>query len=433
MKISVFGCGYVGLTTAVGLAEMDNQVIGIDTDRLKITALQSGRAPLFEPGIEEMLKRNMERGRLAFSTSARKGVEESNIIICAVATPQKKKEADLSAVLQVAKTFAQHADKEKIFINKSTVPVGTSEKIRATIERHQKKLVPFTVVSNPEFLSEGSALKDFFQPSRVVFGLENNDEMFRKKLEKIFRYKQNIPFVYTNLRNAELVKYASNAFLATKVSFINELSQFCDAVGGDVDEVVRGMRYDPRIGKDFLDAGIGFGGSCLPKDLQALISSGRNADVSFPLLQAVQKVNKRQPERVMYHLKGVTKSLRGKHVAVWGLAFKPNTDDLRDAPSIRVVELLLRHKARIHVFDPAALEGFKKLFGTKVSYGKTAYSVLQDASALLLLTEWPEFCSSDFQKMKRLMKTPVIIDGRNVYDSQELSALGFVYRGIGKS
>lgn len=360
MKIAVFGCGYVGLTTAVGLAEMGNRVVGVDIDEVKIRMLQRGRVPLYEPGMEEMLKRNLATRRLHFSTSAQKGLRESDIIVCAVATPSdRKKQADLSAVLKVAEMFARHVDREKIFINKSTVPVGTSEKIRRTIERYHQKNIPFSVVSNPEFLREGSALKDFFEPDRVVFGLEDQEEQLRKKLKKIFRYKADVPFIFTNLRNAELMKYASNAFLATKISFMNELSQFCDEVGGDVDEVARGMRHDPRIGHQFLDAGVGFGGSCLPKDLQVLISSGKKNNCDFPLLKAVQKVNQQQPERVVRRLKQMIRSLRGKQVAVWGLAFKPNTDDLRDAPSLRVIDQLLRQKARVHVFDPAAQEGFK--------------------------------------------------------------------------
>lgn len=433
MKISVFGCGYVGLTTAVGLAEMGNQVLGIDTNAEKIRLLQRGKVPFFEPGIEEMLIRNLAKKRLRFSTDAQKGVQESDVIVCAVATPEKKKQADLTAVLQAAKTFATHTNKEKIFINKSTVPVGTSEKIRRTIERNLKKNVLFSVVSNPEFLREGTALKDFFEPDRVVFGLEQPDAALEQKLAKIFRYKRDIPFIFTNLRNAELIKYASNAFLATKISFMNELSRFCDAVDGDIREVARGMRYDPRIGQEFLDAGIGFGGSCLPKDLQVLISSGRTSGCDFPLMSAVHTVNQTQPDQVLRRLKAALKSLRGKQVAVWGLSFKPNTDDLRDAPSRRVVDQLLRQKAKVRVFDPAALKNFQVLYGTKVSYGKDAYDVLRDADALLLLTEWPEFCSPDYPKMKRLMKQRLIVDGRNVYDPRELTALGFSYYGIGRS
>lgn len=444
--ISVFGCGYVGLTTAACLADMGHAVIGVDVDEKKLNLLRRGRVPFFEPGLQDVLKRNIAEKRLSFTTKGDAAIDKSDIVMCAVATPQgKRRQADLSAVLQVAKTFALNAAKEKIFINKSTVPVGTTEIIRQTIEKKQPKPVPFTLVYHPEFLREGSALQDFFKPDRVIFGLAGPDsialpngvpapdEKTKQRLRRIFKITSKTPALFTSYRNAEIIKYASNAFLATRLSFVNELAEFCEAAGGDIEDVVQGMGHDQRIGHRYMRAGIGFGGSCLPKDLQVLISSGNTLKHDFSILKAVQQVNKRQPQRLVRRMKTTLGPLRGKRVAVWGLAFKPDTDDLRDAPSIQIVEQLLRHKMRVHVYDPAATDGFKKIFGAKVSYGEDAYSVLRDADALLLLTEWPEFCKPDFAKMKRVMRRPLIVDGRNVYNPQKMAALQFQYYPVGRA
>ncbi len=436
MKISIFGCGYVGLTTAIGLAEMGNQVLGIDTNEEKVKLLQKGVAPFHEPGLQDLLKKNRKAKRLQFSSDAQLGIQKSDLIICAVATPSNgKNETDLKAVLQVAEAFALYAKEEKIFINKSTVPVGTSEKIRQKIQQKQTKKVPFFVASNPEFLREGSAVKDFFQPDRIVVGIGKQDEKARKILKKLYSpfQKSGIPLLFTSLRNAELIKYASNSFLATKISFANELANYCDLVGGDVKDVARGIGLDPRIGAEFLNAGIGFGGSCLPKDLKVLIELGKKSDFSFHLLQAVQRINNAQTDRLIDLLRKEYKTLSGRNIALWGLSFKPETDDLRDAPSLNIVKKLLKLKAHITVFDPVSMPSFQKICGAKVTYAPDAYSALKNADALLLLTEWNEFRSPDFRKMRNLMRRPLILDGRNVYDPKELSAQSFSYYGIGRS
>ncbi|HLG25874.1 MAG TPA: UDP-glucose/GDP-mannose dehydrogenase family protein [Candidatus Gracilibacteria bacterium] len=444
MRIAVFGCGYVGLTTAVGLAEIGHQVTGVDTDAAKIHSLQNGKVPFYEPGMQELLARNITEKRLQFSTNARLAIQKSDVVFCAVAAPSSRKSiTDLSAVLKVASDFALYSDSEKIFINKSTVPVGTSDEIARTIRTKQTKRTPFFVVSNPEFLREGHALKDFFHPDRIVIGLPEgsaanaNKEPNRLKLtmRRLFRHvaKNGIPLLFTSLRNAEIIKYASNAFLATKISFVNELAQFCEKAGGDIKEVTNGMRHDPRIGIHFLDAGIGFGGSCLPKDLGVLLRTGKTARVPLRLMKSVKDINDAQPFQVIEKLRKKHPRLNGKKVAVWGVSFKPDTDDLRDAPSRLIVDKLLKLKARVHVFDPVALGNFKKIYGARLEYGKDAYDILKDADALLLLTEWNEFSSPDFKRIKKLMRTPLIVDGRNVYDPAELRAQKFIYSGIGRS
>ncbi|MBU0667857.1 UDP-glucose/GDP-mannose dehydrogenase family protein [Patescibacteria group bacterium] len=454
MKIAVFGCGYTGLTTAVGLAEMGNLVLGIDTDAAKLAALKRGRCPFFEPGLDKLIKRNLARKRLSFSSDAERSILDSDVIICAVATPRgRRNRADLRAVLKVAGDFGRfmaggtdaYKKNQKLFINKSTVPVGTSEKIRQVIEKSflsatkRKEFIPnFSVISNPEFLREGTALDDFMNPDRVVFGLEQASSHSSSKtkieimLSKIFRYDDSVPIIYTSLRNAEIIKYASNAFLATRISFANELADYCEKVGADITEVAYAMGFDPRIGHNYLQSGAGFGGSCLPKDLHALIAHGKKAGLNLRLLKAVKHINDRRPDRILEVLRNELLKIRGKKIAVWGLSFKPNTDDLRDAPSIPIIRALLKNGAKVHVFDPAAMNKFRELFQTKVNFGTSATSILKDADCLLILTDWREFGTPDFAKIKKALRNPLIVDGRNCLSPAEVQKHGFKYLGIGR-
>lgn len=448
MKITVFGCGYVGLTTAVGLAEMGYTVLGIDTDPKKLALLKKGLVPFYEPGLAELLQRNIKEKRLSFSDDARMGVEESDVIFSAVGTPPREDHhADLTAVLEVAKAFGKYGAKGKVFVNKSTVPVGTSEEIRKTIERQthgggRKKgggaaqgRFTFDVISNPEFLREGSAVQDFFEPDRIVAGLENDNPRLKKLVKSIYRPMADagVPIYFTDIRSAEVIKYASNAYLATRISLINELANFCEKAGADIKKVARGMGLDKRIGTHYLEAGPGFGGSCLPKDLTALIEIGRKKGFDFELLKAVRSVNQRQGNLTVEKLKKIFGKLKGKTIAVWGISFKPKTDDIREAPSIGVINSLLKASAKVNVYDPAAIENARGVFGRKINYYTNYYSALRHADALIILTEWDEFRSPDYAKMKSLMSNHYILDGRNVLDPAEAAKAGFEYSGIGRS
>ncbi len=435
MKIAVFGCGYVGLTTAVGLAEIGNVVIAVDTNKQKIQLLQKGEVPFYEPGLQELLLRNLHNERLSFLDDAIFAIEQSDVILCAVGTPPAKNQhTDISAVLKVAQAFGKFAHSEKFFINKSTVPVGTSEEIRKTITASQKSAVPFHILANPEFLREGSALKDFFQPDRIIIGLEDGDTKARKVAKTLYRplINHEIPIVFTDTRNAEIIKYASNAFLATKVSFMNELADFCEKTGANIKDVARGVGLDKRIGSEFLEAGIGFGGSCLPKDVHALLKIGKKYDCAFPLISAVKNTNQQRIGHFINLLKTYLPTLKGKKIALWGGSFKPNTDDIREAPSLKIIEALLAQKAIVSIFDPAALANLEKVFGTHLQYGQDAYEILKDADALLIITQWHEFSSPDFEKIATLMKEPFILDGRNIYDPEEVASYGIEYLSIGR-
>ena len=406
MNITVFGCGYVGLTTALGLSELGHKVIGVDIDGEKIEALINGKVPFFEPDLQKCLRRN----KVTFTTDAKKGITESEIIFCAVSG-----KSDLEAVLKVAESFRKYGKTGKIFINKSTVPVGTSEQIRKKVG----KKFNYNVVSNPEFLRQGSALKDFLQPDRIVIGLERDDDRLKKKIKKLYG-KIDAPIVFTDLRNAEIIKYASNAFLATKVSFVNELANFCDEIGGDISEVVKGISLDKRIGKEFLQAGIGFGGSCLPRDLNVLIQTGKNNSYNFRLLKATKKINVEQTQRLLKRMRKVFPKLQGKNVAVWGITYKPNTDDLRDAPALKIINDLKKSKAKVNIYDPAANP-------------ENAYDILKNADCLMVLTEWDQFRKADLKKVKSLMRRPIVFDGRNIYDPQQMKKMGFKYYSIGRN
>jgi len=446
MNITVFGCGYVGLTTAVGLAEMGNRVLGVDTDLIKIATLKKGLVPFYEPGLAELLRRNIKEKRLTFSNDARRGIEESEIIFSAVGTPPRKDHhADLSAVLEVAKAFGKYGVKGKVFVNKSTVPVGTSEEIRQTIEKEAKRAgksggkgFAFDVISNPEFLREGSAVRDFFKPDRIIAGLERETPRLKKLVKAIYRMmsKAGVPIYFTDIRSSEVIKYASNAYLATRISLINELANFCEKAGADIQKVSKGMGLDKRIGTHYLEAGPGFGGSCLPKDLTALIETGKKRGFNFELLKAVKSVNQRQGDFAIAKLKKFFPqekgSLKGKTVALWGLAFKPKTDDIREAPSIRVISSLLKAGAKVNVYDPAALANARSIFSNKINYYSNYYSALRHAVALIVMTEWDEFRSPDYSKMKSLMSGNHIVDGRNILDPAEAKEAGFIYSGVGR-
>jgi len=434
MKITVFGCGYVGLTTAVGLAEMGNEVLGIDVDVEKISLLEQGVVHFYEPGLQEMLLRQITEGRLTFSNDPKLGIESSNVIFSAVGTPPLKDHyADLSAVLSVAEEFKKYAKGEKIFINKSTVPIGTSDKIMEIIAQKKSAGDVFDVVSNPEFLREGTALQDFFEPDRIVVGLYENSPHLQKIMKKLYRpmIEKGVPILFTDIRSAEVIKYASNAYLATRLSFINELANFCENTGADIQNVRQGVGLDKRIGTHFFQPGIGFGGSCLPKDLNALIEMAKQSGFELKVMEAAQKVNLQQPYKLIQALNKVFPSLKGKTIAIWGASFKPGTDDLRDAPSLPIMNELLQAGAKLQVYDPVSLQKLQKIFGKKLVYSNDYYSSLQESSALLLLTEWDEFRNPDFAKMKSLMAEHYIFDGRNIFDREEVEKQGFFYYGIG--
>jgi UDPglucose 6-dehydrogenase len=412
---------------------MGNTVFGVDVDAGKIEMLKDGIVPFYEPGLQEMLMRQITEGRLIFSTDAKSGIESNEIIFCAVGTPPlKDHHADLTAVLKVAEQFKLHAKGEKIFVNKSTVPIGTSDRIVEIINPGNTN-PQFHVVSNPEFLREGTAMKDFFEPDRIVVGLYAGDGKMKKLMEKLYRpmMERGVPLLFTDIRSAEVIKYASNAYLASRLSFVNELANFCEKAGADIQCVRQGVGLDKRIGTHYFQPGIGFGGSCLPKDLNALIAIGKELDFDFRVLEAVQQVNLQQPYRLTDALLAGFGSIKGETVAIWGASFKPGTDDLRDAPSLVIIGELLCNGARVQVYDPVSLQKLEKIFGKKLSYCRDYYSALQGASALLVLTEWDEFRNPDFARMKSFMKNHYIFDGRNIFDRNEAEKNGFYYYGIG--
>lgn len=429
-NIAVIGTGYVGLVTGTCFADLGNKVTCIDIDERKINTLREGGVPIYEPGLEEVIRRNVAAGRLCFTTSYAEGLTAAEFVFIAVGTPSGVDgEADLQYVRMAAETIAQTMDHPLIIINKSTVPVGTGDWVADIIRRHQPQPIAFAVVSCPEFLREGSALADFMAPDRVVLG-----SLEHEAAEKVAQLHLPLraPIVLTDLRTAEMIKYASNAFLATRISFINEIANICEKLGADVKEVAAGMGYDKRIGRAFLDAGVGYGGSCFPKDVKALIRMGHEAGQSLHVVEAVDRTNEGQKSilvpRVAAHLGG----LAGKTVAVWGLAFKPRTDDMREAPAIAVIEGLLAGGAAVRAYDPKAEEQARRAFGDRVTLCGRAYEAVKDADALVVVTEWNEFREPDFAKVRSLMRHAAVFDGRNIYDPQVLRDLGFHYEGIGR-
>jgi UDPglucose 6-dehydrogenase len=434
MRLTVVGAGYVGLTTAVCFAHLGNEVMVVEKLPEKVQALKEGKVPFYEPGLEEMLKENLSLGRLFFTTDLKEGLDFSDVIFICVGTPQRPDgSADLSQVEEVARETARFMESYKLLVEKSTVPVNTHKLIKRTVERYLKrrgKILEFDVVSNPEFLREGSAVRDFLEPDRIVIGVES--ERARRIMEELYK-DFKCPIIFTDPTTSELIKHASNSFLAMKISYINMVADLCEKVGADVRLVAEGMGYDKRIGREFLRAGIGWGGSCFPKDIKAFIKMAKDHGVDFSLLEEVDKINQRRAVQFVEKVRSVLWSLKDKTLAVWGLSFKPNTDDIREAPSLRLVPMLLKEGARLKLYDPKAMENFKKLYppGKDLDYAPDMYSAVKGASALLIFTEWDEFQRADLNRVKELMELPIIIDGRNIYEPKVVRGLGFEYYGVG--
>jgi UDPglucose 6-dehydrogenase len=431
MKLTIAGTGYVGLVTGTGFANLGNDVICFDIDKEKIDALKNGAIPIYEPGLEELYKRNVEAGRLRFTTDAVKAVKESEIIFICVNTPSNEdQEADLTAVKAVAKAVGQHMNEYKVVVNKSTVPVGTADLVKNIIKENQNKNIEFDVVSNPEFLREGAAVKDFENPDRIIIGSDS------KKAEEIMtslfrsRARTDRPIMITDIKSAEIIKYASNAMLATRISFMNQLSYLCEKTGADIKQISRGIGLDDRIGPRFLQAGIGYGGSCFPKDVRALISTLKQNDCSSDLFEAVHRINEVQKSIVVSRLKSIL-DLNDSTIAIWGISFKPKTDDIREAPSLKIIEELQNLGAKVHACDPVAIESAKNVL-KNVKFFQNPYETIRDCDALIVATEWNEFRNLDMRAVKILLKNPIIIDGRNIYDPKEMRELGFKYMSIGR-
>jgi UDPglucose 6-dehydrogenase len=432
VKLCVVGTGYVGLVAGTCFAEGGNDVICVDIDADKVARLQQGVVPIYEPGLEELIKRNVAEGRLSFTTDLAAAVRQSLICFIAVGTPAGQDGgADLAAVSRVAAEIAAAMDGYRVIVDKSTVPVGTAERVAQVVASRTNH--PFDVVSNPEFLKEGAAIEDFMKPDRVIIGCssERAIELMKELYSPFVRTER--PIVVMNTASAEMAKYAANAMLAARISLMNEIANLCERVGADVDDVRRGVGFDRRIGHHFLFPGVGYGGSCFPKDVKALMHSAAQNDLDFSLLRAVEAVNERQKrvlvEKIMQHF---GEYLRGMRFAVWGLAFKPRTDDMREAPAVTVIEALLKAGAEVHAHDPEALPEARKVFGERIHYHRVNYEALEGADALLIVTEWNEFRRPDFERMRALMKHPVIFDGRNVYDRSVMRAHGFTYYSIGR-
>lgn len=432
MKLCVIGTGYVGLVAGTCFAEMGNSVICVDKDEEKLEKLKQGIIPIYEPGLEDLIKSNVAEERLSFTNDIKKAVENSQVCFIAVGTPQNGDDtADLSAVFDVAKTIAKSIKKYTVIVNKSTSPVGTLEKIKKIIKENTN--VKFDVVSNPEFLKQGAAVDDFLKPDRVIIGADSEQALnIMKEIYSGFVRTGN-PIITMDTKSAEMVKYAANAFLATKISFANEIANICEKVGADVDMVRTGMCSDNRIGSKFLFAGLGYGGSCFPKDVQALVHTAKDFGYNTEILKAVDNTNKKQ--RTIFIdkiIKRFGEDLEGKTFAIWGLSFKPKTNDMREAPAITIIKELLKRGAKVQAFDPKAMDNAKEIFKNKIEYAKSAYDTLEKADALILATEWNEFRNPDFALIKKQLKTPIIFDGRNQYNQTQLKSQGFEYYGVGK-
>lgn len=432
MKIAVVGTGYVGLVTGTCFAETGNKVTCIDIDQQKVEKLAKGEITIYEPGLEKIFLRNLKENRLKFTRNLAEGVKDAEIVFLALPTPPGEGgAADLRYVLGVATELGKLLTDYKVIVDKSTVPVGTAAKVQAAISANYKG--EFDVVSNPEFLREGVAVDDFMKPDRVVVGTVS--ERARKVMSDLYApfVRQGNPVIFMDEKSAELTKYAANSFLATKISFMNEIAQLCERLGADVDMVRRGIGSDDRIGKRFLFPGIGYGGSCFPKDVQALITSAEEAAYDFKILKAVERVNDLQKLHLMPRIKAYFKGdLKGKHFALWGLSFKPNTDDIREAPALYLIDALLAEGATLSVFDPEAMNNVKALLGNKVTYAEGQYAALQEADALIIATEWSEFRTPDFDMINSSLKNKVIFDGRNLFDVKYISELGYHYESIGR-
>ncbi len=429
MKVCMIGTGYVGLVSGTCFAEIGHEVICVDNDKKKIDVLNQGGVPIYEPGLEELIAKNVKAGRLRFTTSIRGGVENSFFVFIAVGTPPKDDgEPDLSQIEKVAEEIGAAMNEYKIIIEKSTVPVQTGKWVRTVIERFSKRVRDFDVASNPEFLREGSAIGDFLHPDRVVLGVES--ERAKTKLLELYK-PMDAPKIVTDIASAELIKHASNALLSTKISFINAISIICEKSGADVLEVAKGVGFDKRIGREFLDAGVGFGGFCFPKDLSAFINIAAKLGYDFRLLKEVENINNEQMLHAVNKLEEMLWNLKDKKIGVLGLAFKPNTDDMRFAPSITIIQELQRRGATIKAFDPVAMDRAKQIM-PDIEYCEDAYSVAKDVDAIALITEWDVFKELDLEKIKDLMRQPVFFDGRNVFEPEKMAARGFIYKGIGR-
>lgn len=432
MHICVIGTGYVGLVTGTCLAEMGNNVICIDKDKKKLEKLKKGIVPIYEPGLEELIKSNVSENRLSFSDDIDSAVKKSLLCFIAVGTPLADDgSADLTAVYDVVKNIAQSMNEYKVIVNKSTVPVGTAQKVTKIIKKNTK--FEFDVVSNPEFLKQGAAVEDFLKPDRVIIG--SNSKKATEIMQELYApfLRTGNPVITMDVKSAEMTKYAANSFLAVKISYINEIANICEEIGADIEMVRAGICSDRRIGSQFLFPGLGYGGSCFPKDINAMIKTAKDFGCEHRILKSTSETNKEQRQIfVKKILKKFGQDLTGKTFAIWGLAFKPKTNDMREAPSITIIEALLSHGAKIIAFDPKAMDTAKEIFSNKITYAKNAYDALKKADCLVLLTEWNEFRHPDFDKIKSLLNTPIIIDGRNQYDKELLQSKGFEYICIGK-
>src|SRR3954462_68328 len=431
MKIAIVGSGYVGLVAGACLAENGNDVICVDKDSSKVRALQRGRIPIYEPGLEELVRRNRSEKRLTFTPDLPKGVRQSQIVFIAVGTPTGEDgSADLSHVLEVARQIGKAMNGYKVVVDKSTVPVGTSERVREVIKKETQH--PFSVVSNPEFLKQGAAIEDFMKPDRVVIGAE--DQRAGEIMKELYApfTRTGAPIMMMDCASAELCKYAANAMLATRISFMNEVANVCEVVGADVDHVRRAVASDRRIGPAFLFPGVGYGGSCFPKDVKAMMTFAASKNYDFEILRAVENVNERQKVRLLSKMKQHFGWRRGRRIAVGGLPFKPKTDDMREAPAVPLISALLDAGVSVAAYDPEAVKMARTIFGTRVDFKDKSYDALSGADGLAIVTEWSEFREPDWSKIKKLLKTPVVFDGRNIYNPDQLRGLGFTYYAVGR-
>jgi UDPglucose 6-dehydrogenase len=431
VNITVIGTGYVGLVVGACLAETGNPVVCADLDQTKIDGLKQNVLPIYEPGLDDYVARNQSQGRLEFTTDVPSAISRADVVFIAVGTPPDEDgSADLRHVLAVAEQIGRHMKRELVIVTKSTVPVGTAAKVAAAVSKHAE--LPFHMCSNPEFLKEGAAIDDFMKPDRVVIGVDSDHA--RTAMAELYApfVRTGKPIIFMDIPSAEMTKYAANAMLATRISFMNEIANLCERVGADVDNVRKGIGSDGRIGPAFLFPGPGYGGSCFPKDVKALVRTARECDVPLRVLASVEEANDAQKLRLFHKLKGVLGELRGRRIAIWGLAFKPNTDDMREAASLVLIEELLRAGAEVVAHDPVAMHEAKRRIGERISYADTNYDALPGADALVIVTDWNEYRHPDFNRIKQTLKSPVVVDGRNLYDRRKMTALGFTYASIGR-
>ena len=431
MNITVIGTGYVGLVLGACLAETGNPIVCADLDQAKIDGLKRNVLPIYEPGLDDYVERNQSQGRLQFTTDVPAAISTADVVFIAVGTPPDEDgSADLRHVLAVAEQIGQHMKRELVIVTKSTVPVGTAAKVAAAVSKHAR--FPFHMCSNPEFLKEGAAIDDFMKPDRVVIGVDSDHA--RSVMAELYApfVRTGKPIIFMDIPSAEMTKYAANAMLATRISFMNEIANLCERVGADVDNVRKGIGSDARIGPAFLFPGPGYGGSCFPKDVKALVRTAKECDMPLRVLASVEEANDIQKHRLFDKLKGVLGDLRGRRIAVWGLAFKPNTDDMREAPSLVLIDELLKAGAEVVAHDPVAMHEAQRRIGDRVAYAESSYGALPDADALVIVTDWNEYRHPDFARIKATLKSPVVVDGRNLYDRRKMAALGFTYASMGR-